>query len=364
MRRVRKDPPYADQGNEQTEVRRFRIAVVVSLAVAVGQQSSAQDLTTSLLERYLEALRQQAAIPGMSAAVVQSGRVIWDKGFGLQNVERVVAARSDTPYPVTDLSQTFAATVLLQQCVDRGNLEVTDKVRRWISQYPDREITVGQVLTHASPSGSYKYDPSRYQDLGGVVEQCANGKYPMKLTGEVLDRFGMTDTVPGEDLADRSSPNRILYPAARLRQYADVLARVATPYKIDSRGRPTTTAYSGQALSTSTGVVSTVLDLARFDRSLTELVDPGTLNVAWNRAGAGLPTGLGWFVQSYNGQRLVWHFGVAKDAYSSLVLKVPEKDLTFILLANSDGLSAPYSLENGDVTKSLFAQVFLKLFVP
>lgn len=346
-------------------MRTFRIAVVVSLALAVGQQSSAQDLTTSLLERYLEALREQTAIPGMSAAVVQDGRVIWRKGFGFQNVERLVRALPDTPYPVTDLSQTFAATVLLRHCVDQGYLEVTDRVRRWVSEYPDEKITVGQVLRHASTSGTYDYNPSRYEALGGVVEQCANGKYPVKLTGQLLDLLGMRATVPGENIADRSlpAPDRLLYPSSRLREYEAVLARMATPYKIDSRGRPTPTAYVLKPLTTSAGIVSTVDDLALFDRSLTELVDPGTLNFAWERASS-LPTGLGWFVQPYNNQRLVWHFGVAKDAYSSLILKVPDKGLTFIILANSDGLSAPFSLENGDVTKSLFAQVFLKLFIP
>jgi CubicO group peptidase (beta-lactamase class C family) len=344
-------------------VRTFRIAAVVSLALAVGQQSSAQDLTSSLLERYLESLRQQAAIPGMSAAVVQGGRVIWEKGFGFQDVERLIRAQPDTPYPVTDLSQTFAATVLLRQCVELGNLEVSDKVRRWVSQYPDREITVGQVLTHAS-TGSYKYDPSRFQDLGGVVDQCANGKYPVKLTGEVLERFGMRMTVPGEDLVNPSPESRKIHSPEDLARYASVLARVATPYRVDSSGRPTVTTYAGQPLTTSSGVVSTVQDLARFDGSLTVLLDQDTRNAAWNRAASSLPTGLGWFVQTYNNKNLVWHFGIAKDAYSSLILKVPEKDLTFILLANSDGLSAPYSLEKGDVTKSLFATVFLKLFVP
>jgi CubicO group peptidase (beta-lactamase class C family) len=347
-------------------LRVFRIAVVVSLALAAGQQSYAQDLTSSLLERYLESLRQQAGIPGMSAAVVQSGRIVWEKGFGLQNVERVIAARPDTPYPVADLSQTFAATVLLRECVDQGYLEVSDKVRRWNSQYPDRDITVSQLLAHAS-SGSYKYDPARYQDLGVVVEQCANGKYPLKLTSEVLNRLAMTSTVPGEDLGYLS--NGRLYSADVLKHYTDVLARVATPYRVDSRGRPTVTDYSGQPLTTSTGIVSTVQDLAQFDRALTirsdgGVVSPDTLNLAWNRAASGVPTGLGWFVQTYNNQRLVWHFGIEKDAYSSLILKVPDKDLTFIILANSDGLTAPYSLENGDVTKSLFATVFLKLFVP
>jgi CubicO group peptidase (beta-lactamase class C family) len=299
----------------------------------------------------------------MSAAVVQGGRVIWEKGFGFQNVERLVRAAPDTPYPVSDLSQTFAATVLLRMCVDRGNLEVTDKVQRWISQYPDSTVSVDQVLKHVS-SGSYKYDPSRYEDLGGVVDQCASGKYPAKLTAEVFESLSMRATVPGEDLADSSSRDHNLYPADRLARYVDVLKRVATPYKVDGQGRPTVTAYSGQPLTTSTGVVSTVRDLALFDRSLTGLVDARTLNAAWQPASSSQPTGLGWFVQSYNNQRLVWHFGVAKDAYSSLILKVPDKDLTFILLANSDGLTAPYSLQNGDVTKSLFAQVFLKLFVP
>jgi hypothetical protein len=42
---------------------------------------------------------------------------------------------------------------------------------------------------------------------------------------------------------------------------------------------------------------------------------------------------------------------------------VPGRGLTLILLANSDDLSAPYSLHNGDVTTSLFAQLFLRLFL-
>ena len=71
--------------------------------------------------------------------------------------------------------------------------------------------------------------------------------------------------------------------------------------------------------------------------------------------------GLGWFVQSYNGQRVVWHFGLVPDAYSSLIIKLPERNLTFVLLANSDKLVAPFQLQTGDVSRSLFATLFLKL---
>jgi hypothetical protein len=38
--------------------------------------------------------------------------------------------------------------------------------------------------------------------------------------------------------------------------------------------------------------------------------------------------------------------------------------MTFIVLANSDGLTAPFALESGDVTTSPFATLFLRLFLP
>jgi hypothetical protein len=112
-----------------------------------------------------------------------------------------------------------------------------------------------------------------------------------------------------------------------------------------------------------------VRDLARFDAALDDrvLLRGESLSLAWTNtvssAGTTMPFGLGWFVQSYNGVRIVWHFGLLPDSYSSLVLKVPDRNLTLILLANSDGLSAGFSLADGDVTSSLFARMFLRLFV-
>jgi CubicO group peptidase (beta-lactamase class C family) len=91
-----------------------------------------------------------------------------------------------------------------------------------------------------------------------------------------------------------------------------------------------------------------------------------TLALAWtNKVGRDrtlLPTGLGWFVQRYNNEPIVWQFGMMSNGYSSLILKIPARRLTLILLANSDGLSSYFDLASGDVTKSLFAVLFLRLF--
>ena len=76
-----------------------------------------------------------------------------------------------------------------------------------------------------------------------------------------------------------------------------------------------------------------------------------------------LPHGLGWFVQSYNSETIVWQFGVGENGSSSLVVMAPARGLTLILFANSTGLVKPYPLAAGNVTDSPFARVFLGLFV-
>ena len=99
-------------------------------------------------------------------------------------------------------------------------------------------------------------------------------------------------------------------------------------------------------MTASGGLVSTVRDLARLDKDsrchravaagdARRRVEPGPIAPAQPT-----PMGLGWFVQFYRGERVVWHFGHVPNAYSSLILKLPAKGITFILLANSDGLSA------------------------
>lgn len=348
-------------------MRTAKTALLALLALAaLGPSTEAQSsLPISLFERYAESLRQQAGIPGMSAAILQNSRLVWDKGFGYQDVDGLVAAAADTPYPILDLTQTLSSAVLLQQCLDLSYLELADRVRRWDPQYADDNTTVAQLLSHASPSGGFKYDTSRFGALTSVIEQCASDRYPRLLAEEILERLGMRQSVPGADLGDGSSPNRRWFSANALDRYSAVLRRQAVPYKVDSRGRPTRSDAPRGTLNASTGVVSTVRDLARFDAALGDgvLLESSTLSRAWEPVGS-MPTGLGWFVQRHNGERVVWHFGLARDAYSSLIIKVPGRGLTLILLANSDGLAGPpYNLSDGNVSANLFASLFLRLFV-
>ena len=342
------------------------LLVALAALTAIGPAASAQgSLPVSLFERYLEALRQQSGIPGLSAAIVQDGRVVWDGGFGYQDVEALIRSSSDTPYPVADLTQTLSSTVVLQECFDHRYLELTDRVSRWNPEFQDHNTTVAQLLSHSSPSGGFKYDPERFAALTGVADQCANSRYVRLLTEEIFNPLRMTRSVPGIDVVDPSSPHRRWINASTLDRYAAILRQLAVPYKVDSRGRVTRSSLPGGTLSAARGVVSTVRDLALFDAALDDgiLLNPSTRARAWETSGA-IPMGLGWFVSRHNGERVVWHFGLARDAYSSLIVKVPDRNLTLILLANSDGLAGPsYNLADGNLSSNLFASLFLKLFV-
>jgi CubicO group peptidase (beta-lactamase class C family) len=298
-------------------------------------------------------------MPGLSAAIVENGTLVWDRGYGFRDVETADRAFADTPYPVLGLTETVASTLLLQQCLEEGDLQLSDMARRWNADFPDTTSSVNDVLRHRSPSGGYRYDPARYALLSGVITGCARERYTRLVGDEVLGRLGMTGSVPGHNLDGAAS----LFPDDTVARYTSVLHRVALPYRVDSSLRPSRSSYTPTALDAATGLVSNVRDLAQFDRSLNVLLRSNTLAASWSPE-SGMPTGLGWFVQRYNGQTLVWHFGLARDAYSSLILKIPGKGVTLILLANSDRLSAPYSLENGDVTQSIYARLFLRLVLP
>ena len=208
--------------------------------------------------------------------------------------------------------------------------------------------------------------------LSGVVERASREQFRKTLATVVLDRLAMNDSVPGRDLVTNAIAAAPFDEDQRGR-YESVLRRLAPGYRVDRNGKAARTDVPNGGIDAADGLVSTVRDLARFDTALTQsardhhfLLQRETTLLAWTNVttpGGAAPTGLGWFVQNYNGERLVWQFGLIPGAYSAMIVKVPARDLTLILLANSDGLAEPFALHEGDVTASFFARLFLRIFL-
>lgn len=369
----------------KTTRRGGRIAAsLVALSVAIGVSLCASSVNAraaqpaqaplsaqlALFERYLDALRQRAKIPGLSGAIVHRQQIIWEAGLGYQDVERRIAARPDTPYRIASLTKTFTST-LLMGCLDRRTVDLDAPISSYSSAIPEAAATVRHLLSHTSqspPGTTFTYDGNRFAALTAVVDDCAGQPFRQALATQILDRLAMRDSVPGQDLEIPTPAVAALFDAATLARYAAVIARLAKPYALDRRGRVVPAEYPPRGISASAGLISTVRDLASYDAAIDRriLVSAESQQLAWtpygNPSGTKLPHALGWFSQPYGNTRLVWHYGYWNQ-FSALYLKIPDRELTLILLANSGELSAPFPLGKGDVTKSSFARTFLQMFI-
>ena len=345
------------------------VVVITALLTAAGaaQQKPPIDLGNSAFEGYIELLRQQASIPALSGILIQDHVIAWERGLGFANLESRIAARSDTPYAIGDLTEAFTS-VLLLQCAEQRRLDLNERVRDYGINFPERDVTVRQVLSHTS-QGIFKYDPERFAELTPVVEECARQPFRKTVALQMIDRLAMAASVPGRDATRPGAVPGEMLDAAHLEHYGRVLANLAVPYKVDKRGHATRTELPSEGINAATGLVASVRDLANFDRALDEdvLLREDSRQAAWSPAvtpaGTAVPTGLGWFVQNYRGTTVIWQFGIVDNAYSAMIVKVPARRATMILLANSDGLAIPFQLETGDVTRSPFALVLLRMLL-
>jgi len=337
-------------------------AVLLSATVFVH---AADDLVLSRFSDFLDALREQSGIPGLAAAIVSTNDVMWEHANGLQDVDRNIAVRTDTPFEIDASTQLLVAARILR-CAEEGRLLLDAPA----DPNGGDGATVRQLLTHTTASADglrFSYRPDRLAPLATAIAACTGDTFSGALIS-MLERFDMKDSVPGSDgttwLPASADPG-----GSVAQRYASALRRLATPYTVDSKGKPSPSRYSTTALTPSSGLVSTVRDLAKFDLAIRKGVQlrAETLALAWTAptgvGGQRLPHGMGWFVQSYNGEPIVWQFGVSDNGSSSMILTAPFRGLTLILLANSSGLARPFSLEAGDVTVSPFARLFLGIFV-
>ncbi|HEY5883640.1 MAG TPA: serine hydrolase, partial [Pyrinomonadaceae bacterium] len=167
--------------------------------------------------------------------------------------------------------------------------------------------------------------------------------------------------------AHQSAINRALITEKHQQRFDTVAKTLAQPYALDREFKITKISYP-QGFSTSAGLISTVLDMAKYDiaidqnKFLTKETQQLAFTPAVSTKGESLPYGLGWFTTNYKGTKLLWHYGYW-TGNSSFILKVPEQNITFIIMANSDNLSRPTDLGGGNALSSPVGMAFLKTFI-
>jgi CubicO group peptidase (beta-lactamase class C family) len=334
-------------------------AVAVSVVFATRAVSAAALLQPEFtkLEVRLAGLREKWNVPGMVAAVARSNEIVWAKGFGYADLATKKPVTPDTVFHLASLTKPLAAVVLLQ-LVETGELNLDAPVRNFgVDLKADGEIRVRHLLTHTSegkPGEVFRYSGNRFAKLDRVLAEVTRKSFAQALSERVLEPLGLTNTSP--------NPYDSAACAIAGRDPAVFFQRTARGYAFDGR----TPVEYPKHFVTAAGLVSTAGDVLRFSIALEgdKLLRPATKELAFTAArtakGEVLPYGMGWFIQQRLGVKILWHYGWDR-ANSTLFIKIPERQMAFVLLGNSEALSRKFDLgRDEDVTRSPFARAFLQ----
>lgn len=341
------------------------LTIATCLVWPSSQRALAADVPASNVQQFaarLESLRRETKIPAFAAAIARDEQVVWARGFGLSDIESRTAATPETCFHLASLTKTFAVTIILQ-LVEEGKIDLDAPVATYGVDLPaEKPVRIVHLLSHTSsgtPGEQFKYDGNRFALLTQIAEAASGNSFGELLDERIIKKLKLKHTAPN-----------VLDPVNFALAHVDRTwfeSRLAAPYELQPDGRFKRIAYLHD-FNCSTGLISNVFDVARFSIAL----DRGVLlsPESWTRAttrtvlsdGRQAPYGLGWFVYEREGIKYVWHYGLWVGD-SALLIKVPERKLTYVVLANSERLTSSFFHGQGELMISPFARAFIQAFV-
>ena len=334
-----------------------RVLFLAAAALALAGLERKEDLAGRLDRIFAEAY--PATGPGAAVIVVQDGKPVLRKGYGLANVELSVAIAPEMVFRIGSVTKQFTAAAILK-LVEAGKLSLSDEIGRFLPDYPTRgrRITVEQLLNHTSgiksltgmqswhshtredwtptqliaffqnepldfePGTGWKYNNSGYTLLGAIIEKVSGKKYEDFLTEAIFVPLGMERTRYGSD-------GPII--AGRVEGYQRTPGGIVNaPYL------SMTLPYSAGAL------VSTVDDLARWQAALDRdgFLSAESRRRMWSPVilpdGTATRYGFGWGIWSYEGHAVVEHGG-AINGFVSANMRLPDDRVYVAVLSNATG---------------------------
>lgn len=325
-------------------------------------------------EAIAQSLVADQRIPGMAMAIVQNGRILSARGYGITDVKAAEPIDGHTVFRLASLSKSFAGTVtgmLVSEGALRWDSRITDFMPglRLADPNAARQLTVADVLSHrvglthnafdrdieanadyhsvvqklayapmkCRPGECYAYQNVAFSLIGDVVFASTGQFYGEVVARKIFKPLGMNDASVGLE-GIYASP-RWAKPHVRGRGGWASLAPKPTYYRVaPAAGVNASISDMAQWLLAQGGHRPDVLPqslLATLQAPVvatpTELRGSSWRRDRLNAAGYGL----GWRVYDYAGHRVVFHGG-AVQGYRGVVALMPERDLGIAILWNSE----------------------------
>lgn len=336
-------------------------------------QALPADFNITAIESLAEQLTYGNRVPGMAMAIVQNGRVLSARGYGVTDISNPQPVDAHTVFRLASLSKAFAGTMaglLVNDGTLRWDSKVTDYVPgfRLATQEATNELTVADVLSHrvglsynaydrdveanadyytltrklasaplkCAPGDCYAYQNVAFSLVGDVVFAASGNFYEQAVEKRILKPLGMNDASLG--LAGIQASSRWARPHVRSRNGWVSLTPKPTYYRVaPAAGVNASASDMAQWLLAQTGHRPDVLPAPLLATLHAPLVStPGEMRSGWRHQrldSAGYA--LGWRVFDYAGHPVVFHAG-AVQGYRGLVALLPERDLGIAILWNGE----------------------------
>lgn len=330
----------------------FSLLLVLLLLVYGPSAGQNPDLEKKV-DAYLNAHLQQGTFSG-SVLIAEKGKVLVSKGYGLAKAATNTPNAADTKHRLGSITKQFTAT-LIMQLQEKGKLRVTDKLSKYLPDYPQGDkITIHHLLTHTSgvpsftgfedysktmaqpstlpqlidrfkqkplefePGSKFNYSNSGYVLLGHIIEKASGQTYESALQNFILKPLRMADS--GYEPANPS-------PEKRAVGYLMIGEKpeVAAPIHM-------TVPHGAGAM------FSSVLDLYKWNLGLKQnkILQQKSLQQMYTPFKGNY--GYGWVIDSVFQEKRVQHGG-GINGFRTILMHFPEKDLFIVALSNTETYS-------------------------
>ncbi len=316
---------------------------------------------------------------GLAAGIVQNGKVIFKKGYGLANLEYDIPNTSSSIFDIASVSKQFAG-LAISMLVQEGKLSLTDDIHKYLPEVPDfgKTITINHLVHHTSglrdwPEGlnvaGWRWDEVfSFEDIQRMVKHQKEldfepgSKYSYSNTGYNLLAL-IVEKVTGKSFREWTDAN-IFTPLQMnsshfLDDHSKLIKNMA--YSYYKEGNEYHKNMTGLTALGSSSLFTNVDDLCKwvihFDAQVTaknpvylRMLETVPLNNGdKNTYAFGL--GLG----EAGGLKTVTHTG-GWASYATVIMNFPDEKLSIILLGNSGGFNSRGSAI--DVAKVILKKKF------
>lgn len=338
------------------------LRLLVSLSFLIFVTQAFADSLDTFIEREIA----KRKIPGLSVAVMRGGKVIRESSYGFANLETQTRASGATVYEIGSISKQFAAEAVML-LVEDGKLNLDDPILKYLpANAPEtwRPLTVRNLLNHTSglkdwtevKQFSYRreYTPEEFIDLvkGFPLQFQPNENWlysntNLPLIGIIVERASGRSF---EEFVTERIIKPLGFPSIRFKHQEDVVQNRATGYVLRNDVLKNGEPFRPRIIAASGGILSNATDMAKWWEAVMKarVVKRSSLDAMLSptkiKDGRSVAHGFAFFTDTFNGHKMISHFGSTVGGFGSIVRYFPQGDVTISVIGNLEdgGFGAEY----------------------